>query len=67
MSTEFIELTEYKGKKFLINPVHIVKVRPDDEGAYVYFDVAIGSGGTLSLSSVHVAESYFAVKRILQQ
>lgn len=67
MSTEFIELTEYEGKKFLVNTVHIVKVRPDDEGAYLYFDVAIGSGGSLSLSCVHVAESYFAVKRLLQQ
>jgi len=67
MSAEFIELTEYEGRKFLLNTAHVLRVRPDDDGAYLYFDVAIGRGDSLSLSCVHVAESYSSIKRLLLQ
>lgn len=65
---EFIELTEYEGKKVLLNIEHILKVRPDDKGCYIYFDVATGnSNGSTSLAFVHVEETYSVVKRKLQQ
>ena len=64
---EFIELTEYDGKKILLNVEHIVKVRPDDKGCYIYFDVAIGNNDSTSLSLIHVNETLAVVKRKLQQ
>jgi hypothetical protein len=65
---EFIELTEYDGKKVLLNTEHILKIRPDDKGCYIYFDVATGSSnGSTSLTLLHVEESYSAIKRKLQQ
>lgn len=62
---EFIELTETKGNKILINSEHVLKVRSDDNGCFVYFDVATGNDST-SLSLVHVLESYATVKKKLQ-
>ena len=64
---EFIELTEYDGRKVLLNIEHILKVRPDDKGCYIYFDVAIGNGNSSSISMLHVEETYTVVKRKLQQ
>ena len=63
---EFIELTEYEGKKVLLNAEHILKVLPNEKGCYVYFDVVTGSNGSTSLSVLHLAESYAVVKRKLQ-
>lgn len=51
----------------LVNIEHIIKVRPDEEGTYLYFDVVTGNNGSTSLSVLHVAESYSVVKRKLQQ
>ena len=64
---DFIELTEYDGRKILVNPDHIVKVIPDDKGAYLYFDATTGNGNSTSLSHVHVEESFAVVKRKLLQ
>ena len=65
---EFIELTEYDGKKVLLNTEHILKIQPDDKGCYMFFDVATGSNnGSTSLTHLHVEESYSVVKRKLQQ
>ena len=64
---EFIELTEYDGNKVLINTERILKVRPDDKGCYIYFDVATGNGNSTSLAVLHVNETYAVVKRKLQQ
>lgn len=64
---EFVEFKEYKGNKVLVNIEHIIKVRPDEEGSYLYFDVTTGNSGSTSLSLLHVVESYSAVKRKLQQ
>lgn len=65
---EFIELTEYDGRKVLLNIGHILKIVPDDKGCYVYFDVSTGSSsGSTSLTLLHVAESYSVIKRKLQQ
>ncbi len=64
----FIELTEYDGKKVLLNIEHIMKVRPDEKGCYIYLAVATGSNnGSMSLAMLHVAETYSVVKRKLQQ
>ena len=63
---EFIELTEYDGEKVLLNKEHILKVCPDDEGgAYVYFDVVMLNGNSSCLRTMHVAESYSAIKKML--
>ena len=64
---DFIELTEYEGEKVLLNVEHILKVRPDEKGCYVFFDVVTGNGNSTSLSLIHVAETYSIVKRKLQQ
>lgn len=64
---EFVEFKEYRGDKVLVNIEHIIKVRPDEEGTYLYFDVATGNSNTTSLSLLHVAENYNAVKRKLQR
>lgn len=64
---EFVEFNEFKGEKMLVNIEHIIKVRPDEEGTYLYFDVVTGNNGSTSLSVLHVAESYSVVKRKLQQ
>jgi hypothetical protein len=65
---EFIELTEYDGRKVLLNIEHIMKIRPDDKGCYIYFDVVTGNNsGSTSLVQLHVAESYSVIKRKLQQ
>ncbi len=65
---EFIELTEYDGRKVLLNIGHILKIVPDDKGSYVYFDVTTGSiSGSTGLALLHVAESYSVIKRKLQQ
>ena len=64
---EFVEFTEYDGKKVLLNVEHILKVRPDDKGSHIYFDVTAGSSNSTSPSLIHVAENYTAVKRKLQQ
>lgn len=64
---EFVEFTEYDGKKVLLNVEHILKVRPDDKGSYIYFDVTTGSNNSTTPSLLHVAENYTAVKRKLQQ
>jgi len=64
---EFIELTEYDGKKVLLNIEHILKIRPDEKGCYIYFDVATGNGNSSSISMLHVEEAYSVVKRKLQQ
>ena len=63
---EFVELTEYEGNKVLLNIEHILKVRPNEKGCYVYFDVVTGSNNSTSLSVLHLAESYVVVKRRLQ-
>lgn len=64
---EFIEFKEYNGDKVLVNIEHIVKVRPDDIGTYLYFDITTGKNGSTSFSILHVEESYSVVKRKLQQ
>lgn len=64
---EFIELTEHDGKKVLLNIEHILKVRPEDKGCYIYFDVATRNGNSSGLSMLHVEESYSVIKRKLQQ
>lgn len=64
---EFVEFTEYDGKKVLLNIEHVLKVRPDDKGCYIYFDVAIGNSNSSSISMLHVEETYAVVKRKLQQ
>lgn len=65
---EFIELTEYDGQKVLLNIEHILKIWPDDKGCYIYFGVATAnSRDSTSLAVLHVEESYFVVKRKLQQ
>lgn len=64
---EFIELTEYDGKKVLLNIEHILKIQPDDKGCYIYFNIATGSSnGSTSLVQLHVEELYSVVKRKLQ-
>ena len=63
----FVEFTEYKGEKVLVNIEHVIKVRPDDDGTYIYFDAATGSQGSISLSVLHVEDSYSTVKRTLQR
>ena len=65
--SEFIELTEIDGKKILLNVEHILKVRPDEKGCYIYFDVLNGSNGSVSPALLHVAETYAVVKKKLQQ
>lgn len=64
---DFIELTEYKGDKVLVNVEHIIKVRQDTEGCYLYFDVTTGNEKSTSISILHIAENYSVVKRKLQQ
>lgn len=64
---EFVEFKEFKGDKVLVNIEHIIKVRPDIEGSYLFFDAVTGNSGSTSLSVLHVAESYSIVKRKLQQ
>lgn len=63
---EFVEFNEYKGDKVLVNIEHIIKVRPDEEGTYLYFDTVTGNQGSTSLALLHVEETYSVVKRMLQ-
>ena len=35
---EFVEFTEYQGEKILVNIEHIIKVQPDKNGSYIYFN-----------------------------
>lgn len=63
---EFVEFKEYRGDKVLVNIEHIIKVRPNSEGTYLYFDATTGTQGSTSLSTLHVAESYSVVRRKLQ-
>ena len=65
--SEFVEFTEYQGDKVLVNIEHIIKVQPDKEGTFLYFDTATGSNNSTHLSVLHVVESYSVVKRMLQQ
>ena len=63
---EFIEVTEHaSGKKNLINVEHIMKIRPDESGSYIFFVAMSGSNGTVSPNCIHVTESYSFIKRIL--
>lgn len=64
---EFVEFKEFKGDRVLVNIDHIIKVRPNEVGTYLYFDTAIGDQSSMSLSMLHVVESFPVVKRILQQ
>ncbi len=64
---EFVEFKEFKGDKMLVNVEHLIKVQSDDEGTYLYFDVATGNNSSNGLFILHVAESYSVVKRKLQQ
>lgn len=64
---EFVEFKEPDGEKVLVNIEHIVKVRPDKEGTYLYFDVTTGNNGSTGFSMLHVAETYAMVKKKLQQ
>lgn len=62
---EFLELTELDGDKVLLNIEHILKVCPNENGCYVFFDVAIGNDRSTNLSPLHVKENYTVVKRNL--
>lgn len=64
---EFVEFREVKGDKVLVNIEHIIKVRPDEEGTYLYLDVATGNNVSTAPSLLHVAEMYSVVKRKLKQ
>ena len=64
---DFVEFTEHKGDKVLVNIEHIIKIQPDEEGTYLYFDTTIGNQNSMSPSILHVEKSYTAVKRKLQQ
>lgn len=62
---EFIEFKDTKGEKVFVNVEHIIKVRPDNNGTYLYFDVI--SGNSSCPYPLHVAEKYETVKRKLLQ
>ena len=64
---EFLEFTDYKGEKVLVNINHIIKVEPRDEGVCLYFDISTESGSSSSLYCECVAERYAIVKKKLQQ
>ena len=64
---DFVEFTEHKGDKVLVNIEHIIKIQPDEEGTYLYFDTTIGNQNSTTLSLLHVEESYAVVKRKLQK
>lgn len=63
---DFIELTEYKGEKVLVNTSHIVKVVPEDSGSCIFFDVAMDNNRSCYLAYLHVEESYTSLKRKLE-
>lgn len=64
---DFVEFTDYKGERVLINPNHILKVCAEKQGCILFFAVSIGNGNSTSLYCEHVTESYAVVKKKLQQ
>lgn len=62
---EFIELREIDGEKVLINKEHVIKLSPDKNGSYIYFDIVMTNGSGTYPYPFHVADDYESVKRKL--
>lgn len=63
----FVEFKDYNGDKVFVNADHIIMVRPDDNGARLYFDVVTSNRDSTSMDYIHVEETYDMVKRKLDE
>lgn len=63
----FVEFKDYNREKVFVNTDHIIMVRPDDNGARLYFDVVTSNGDSTSMDYIHVEETYAMVKRKLTE
>jgi hypothetical protein len=63
---KFIELTDFEGEKVFVNVEHIIKVRPDKDGSYIYFDQTTNNGSYLHPIPLHISESYEEIKSMMQ-